>query len=161
MRLQWWRYRVIEFCIGLVTFSCIMYLIGNIQQRSRESVAAGTWFVVSDIFVPDHEVGSNPEMTYDRTIKGEFQGFWVVEVQRQDTDGSFTLECSGSGVNEYEPRDYIPNNTVRWDWFIGKSCADIPPGDYRLRASWVLRRSNWPEKTVVKYSNPFKVMARR
>lgn len=152
-----WRYRVIEFAVALFIVACAIYITNNLQQRERASVAAATWFTVANIYVPDHKAGENPEMTYDRTIKEPFQGFWVVEVQRQAADGAFSLECSGSGVNDYEPQDYIPNNTVSWKWFIGKDCSEIPPGTYRLRASWVLRRPDWPEKSIVTYSNLFKV----
>lgn len=160
MRRSWVFYRAAELMIALTIVAATLYIVDNVRQRSRMSVAASTWFTVPDIFVPDHNVGENPEIRYERSIKEPFQGFWVVEVQRQEGD-AFVLECSGSGVNDYEPADYIPNDMVRWSWFIAKSCLEVPPGKYRLRASWVLRRDGWPEKTVVKYSNLFTVHARR
>jgi hypothetical protein len=155
---SWWRYRAAECAVALVMVAAAVYLIDNIQARQRAGVAAQNWLTVNDIYVPDHEAGSNPEITYDRTIKEPFQGFWVVEVQRRAADGTFVLECSGSGINDYEPQDYIPNNIVRWSWFIGKSCSDIPAGTYRIRASWTLRRAGWPEKQLVAYSNIFRVL---
>lgn len=154
----WWRYRAVEAVLALLLVIAILWAVDNWQARSRAAVAASTWFTINDVYVPDHAAGDNPEMTYDRSIKEAFQGFWVVEVQRRAADGSFVLECSGSGVNDYEPQDYIPNNLVRWDWFIGKSCAALPAGVYRIRASWTLRKPGWPEKQVVTYSNIFRVL---
>lgn len=155
-KFGWWRYRVIEAAVALALVSSVIYISENTQMRWRLNVPAENWFVVNAISVPDHTRGSNPEMTYDRLIKEEFQGFWVVEVQRQIPDGRWVLECSGSGVSDYEFQDYIPNNTVTWDWFVG-GCKDVPAGTYRLRASWKMKRADWPEKDVVAYSNRFEV----
>lgn len=155
--IAWWRFRALEFAVALGVVAAGMFISENIQMHRRVATPASSWFVVNQIYVPEHVEGANPDMNYDRTIKEPFQGFWVVEVQRLDATGSFILECSGSGVNDYEVSDYIPENTVSWDWFIGEKCRDIPPGEYQLRASWKLKRSGWPEKEVVTYSNVFKV----
>lgn len=153
-RLSWWRWRALEVAAAVGIFASVIYISEAQRQRSRFNVPAENWFVVNQIYVPDHARGSNPEMTYDRSIKEPFQGFWVVEVQRLIPDGRFVLECSGSGVSDYELQDYIPNNTVTWDWFVG-GCKDVDPGTYRLRASWKMKRASWPEKDVVAYSNNF------
>lgn len=86
-KFGWWRYRVIEAAVALALVSSVIYISENTQMRWRLNVPAENWFVVNAISVPDHTRGSNPEMTYDRLIKEEFQGFWVVEVQRQIPDG--------------------------------------------------------------------------
>lgn len=155
--IAWWRFRFLEFAVALGVVAAGLFISENIQMHRRIATPAGSWFTVNQIYVPGHVEGSNPDMTYDRTIKEPFQGFWVVEVQRLDATGAFVLECSGSGVADYEVTDYIPENSVSWDWFTGGKCGDIPPGEYQLRASWKLKRPNWPEKEVVGYSNVFTV----
>jgi hypothetical protein len=155
--VTWWRFRALEVAVGLAVTAAAFSLISNIDDQRRISVAPGAWFQVNDIFVPDMRAGEDPVMVYDRTIKEEFRGFWVTEVQRRDAGGSFVLECTGSGINDYEPQDYIPNNAVRYSWYIGAKCADLPPGQYRLRSSWIMRRPGWPDKNLVAYSNLFTV----
>lgn len=154
-----WRYRAMEITMALTLAVVVVYFAGNIQQRHRASVSPQRWLSVSSVYVPDHKRGGNPTITYDRTILEEFTGFWIVEVQRKTPEGLFTLECSGSGVNDYEPVDFIPNNQVSFEWFVGTRCKDIPAGEYRLRSSWTLKRLGWPEKSMIVYSNMFKVSA--
>jgi hypothetical protein len=155
--LSWFRYRTAEFAVALAISASAFYIIDNLQNQRKAGVSASQWFTVNDIFVPDHTSADDPIMTYDRTIKTEFRGFWVTEVQRKVDDGSFILECSGSGINDYEPQDYIPNNQVRWSWFVGNKCQTLPAGEYRLRSSWIMRRMDWPDKQTVAYSNVFRV----
>lgn len=152
-----WRFRVIEATVALVIVAAAFTVFNYVQARNRDSVAPSSWFEVNDIFVPDMRAGEDPVITYDRTAKVEFRGFWVTEVQRRDVGGAWVLECSGSGINDYEPADFIPGNQVRWSWYIGDKCATIPPGQYRLRSSWLMRRPGWPEKATVAYSNTFTV----
>ncbi len=154
--LSWWKYRVTELVVALMATACVIYLADNISDRRKAAVAATNWFVVNKIFVPNHMANSNPIMTYDRTIKVPFRGFWVTEVQRRVEDGSFTLECSASGINDYDVGDYIPDNQVRWKWFVDR-CSVLPVGTYRLRSSWVMRKPEWPDKQFVTYSNIFNV----
>lgn len=158
---SWVRYRVMEITVALLAVSSIIYFVDNMQQRSRDAVPAENWFRVNNIYVPDFRAGEQPNLTYDRTVVETFQGFWVVEFQRLDpATGAFVPICSGSGINDYDPSKFIPNNIVKMEWFVGKACTDLPPGNYRLRGSWSLRRPGWPEKSLVTYSNVFRVAAR-
>lgn len=154
---KWWRFRVTELAVALVILTSAIYLSDYIQQRQRADVPAANWFTVNDIFIPDHKLGSNPAVTYDRTIKEPFRGFWVIELERFLADGRTVLECSGSGVNDYEIADYIPENSVSFEWFIGRRCDAIPPGKYRIRGSWKMKRDEWPDKQIIKYSNVFEI----
>jgi len=155
----WWRYRALELTVALAFVASAIFFTNMIQQRLRVDIPADNWFVVNELYIPDFRVGENPTMTYDRRIKEPFLGFWVVEVEREVTDepGRFSLECSGSGVNDYQVADYIPKNTVTWDWFIGRHCEGLRVGKYRVRGSWKMRRPDWPDKEVVAYSNIFTV----
>ena len=153
----WLRYRLVELAVAFIIMASALYVTDYIQQRSRADVPAANWFTVNDIYIPDFKLGENPVMTYDRTIKEPFRGFWVIELERFLPDGRTVLECSGSGVNDYEVTDYIPENTVSFEWFIGKRCDLIPPGSYRIRGSWKMKRDGWPDKQVIRYSNLFTI----
>lgn len=153
-----WKHWVAEIGAAVVIASAAIYLADNLKQSIRAGVSSSAWFQINDIYVPNFHSGDNPEVTYDRVIREPFRGFWVVEMQRQTETGAFSLECTGSGVNDYEPADYIPNNLVRLEWFVGKECRNVPVGTYRIRASWVMRRPDWPQKTAVEYSNMFQVL---
>lgn len=153
----WLRYRFVELAVASVIMASALYVTDYIQQRSRADVPAANWFTVNDIYIPDFKLGENPVMTYDRTIKEPFRGFWVIELERFLPDGRTVLECSGSGVNDYEVTDYIPENSVSFEWFIGKRCDLIPAGKYRIRGSWKMKRDGWPDKQVIRYSNLFTI----
>ena len=76
----------------------------------------------------------------------------------RDSLAELATTCSGNGLNEYDPSEVIPNNTVSWPWFIGKDCV-VEPGTYRLKVSYSMTRPNWPEKRLRAISNEFKVTA--
>lgn len=156
-KLSWWRWRALELAVALVIVVSILVLSNAAQWRYRANVPADNWFSVYAITVPNFKVGENPIITFDRRIKEPFLGFWVIEVERAEENGRFLAECSGSGINSYQVVDYLPKNSVTWDWFIGKRCDTLPVGEYRLRGSWTMKRDDWPEKVVVAYSNLFKV----
>lgn len=153
------KVRLAETSVALVVVWLVIQISGFVQDAQRGFVSPSAWFEIREIFVPDHVEGSNPLMVYDRIVHEEFRGFWVVEVQRREPDGTTHMVCSGSGVNDYEPNKSIPQNQVSWSWFIGRSCA-VPPGKYRLRVSYDLTRLGWPLKHVVAISNNFDVLPR-
>lgn len=160
MKYGWrdfWRFRALEFTVALVIVTSSAYLVDKVQNRLRADIPAANWFVVNQLYVPDFKIGEDPNITYDRQIKEPFLGFWVVEVERQIEGGRFMLECSGSGVSDYQVSDYIPDNAVTLEWFVGKKCAELVEGPHRIRASWRMKRDDWPEKSVVAYSNIFEV----
>ena len=157
MSWVWWKFRAMELTVALVAV-CVWFFLADLRdQRSKANIASGTWFTVNKIFVPDMRVGDNPVITYDRKIREKFRGFWVTEVQRRDHSGAFILECTGSGINDYDPEDFIPNNEVRWEWYVGEKCGRMQPGEYRIRTTWTMRRPDWPDKQVTAYSNLFRV----
>lgn len=161
MRIGNIKFRVFEFSAAAVLAVGLIHLADRAQEENRKAMPASAWFEINSVFVPDFDYGTNPTLTYDRAIKEPFRGFWVVEVQQRDPGtGGFVLRCSGSGINDYEPQDYIPENLVTWNWFIGGRCPDLPPGSYRIRISWVLKKPNWPEKQTVAYSNLFTIRPR-
>lgn len=154
--LAWWKLRIVETVIAVFVASCLIVVAGVVADRQRTAVPAAAWLRVNEIYVPDHPVGSNPAMIYDRIVGDEFEGFWIVEVQRQTYTGLWTTTCSGSGVSNYSPGKIIENNTVSWEWFVGDACP-VPTGHYRLRATYTLSKFGWPAKRVFALSNEFRV----
>lgn len=157
MPFNWWKARAVETAVALFIVSAVISLSGTIADRQKELLPASAWFTVNEIYVPDFEVGALPDMIYDRVIHENFDGFWIVEVQKKTTNGMWATACSGNGVNEYDPEEVIPDNTVSWNWFIGRNCA-VDPGSYRLKMTINLTRPSWPDKRLFSLSNQFQVL---
>ncbi len=159
---KFWVSRAMEtlIALGLAAFIITIWEYRDAEQRA--SIPASEWWIVNDIYVPDHEVGSNPDMIYDREILVAHRGFWVAEVQRQDPNqwkGVFFAACTGSGVNDYDVDEGIPNDTVSWEWFFGRPCA-VPPGTYRIQLTKDMTVPGYPVKQSKNYSNTFRVLPR-
>lgn len=157
-----WRefvwHRFTELVMAAILFYGVTEFSERMDQREQDMTPASAWFKVNEVYVPDHEVGSNPPVIYDRQIIESFRGFFLVEVQRKLENGLWWSACSGSGISDYEAGEAIPSNTVDWNWFVYRDCP-VPPGIYRLRTSWEMKRPGWPVKNVVSLSNEFTVVA--
>lgn len=153
---KWFGRILLEVSMAVFLFYAVVQFSDRINSYQRAMVSADSWFRVNEVFVPDHAWGSNPPVIYDRAILENFRGFFVVEVQKQLENGLWWSACSGSGVSDYETGEIIPDNTVTWVWFVNRQCA-VPPGIYRLRTSWEMKRPGWPIKAVVSVSNTFTV----
>lgn len=158
-RWAWWKARFIELAVALVVVTTVIQLSGEIANRQKELLPASAWFVVNEVYVPDFIEGEYPELIYNRTIRENFNGFWIVEIQstQQANGGLWTTVCSGSGVNEYDPAEVIPDNTVDWFWLTNTEC-DMEPGVYRLKITYTMSRPGWPQKRLFVLSNTFRVL---
>jgi hypothetical protein len=156
----WWKRRLIELAIALTISSGVIHLGVAVSARQKELTPPNAWLAVREIYVPDFRVDEFPNLIYDREIRSNFHGYWIVEVQRQTVEGLWSTSCSGDGVNEYDPSEVIPNNTVSWSWFIGNDCSGLlEPGRHRLKVSYSMTRPGWPEKRITAFSNEFEVLA--
>lgn len=155
-RLEFGRRRFGELAVALVLVTGVVQLSSFAGDQKKDRLPVGAWFEVGEIYVPDHAAGSNPLMIYDRTIREGFTGFWIAEVQRVKANGLFQHECSGFGTSQYSTDEIIENNEVTWEWFLGRPC-EVPPGRYRIRTSYTLKRAGWPEKEMTAISNIFTV----
>lgn len=155
-RFQWWRYRLTEVAVSICVLAAVSYIMSNVQQQQqRAAVSPAAWLVVNDIHVPDFAENEDPPVRLDRMVREQFQAFWTVEVQAQDAFNNFTLACTASGVRAFEPGSPAPMRVV------SDLCGALHPGNYRVRISWIMRKPGWPEKTVVAYSNVFRVRPER
>lgn len=155
----WWRSRLGETAAALVIVFVVIQLSAQLANRQKTLLPASAWFVVNEIYVPDFYPGEYPNVLYDRVIRENFDGFWIVEVQRDTSrsGGLWTTVCSGSGVNEYDPAEVIPDNTVSWAWFTNTEC-DMDPGVHRLKATYTMTRIGWPQKRIFALSNEFRIL---
>lgn len=159
--VRWLASRSTELVIALVVVYIGIGLTEYRQAMKREAVPASDWFEITEIFVPDHAVGSNPDMIYGRTIHVAHRGFWVAEVQRVNPgghEGVFQNACTGSGVNEYEEDEVLIEQTVTWSWFFGRPCR-VGPGVYRVKLTRDMAIPGWPVKKTDDWSNTFRVSA--
>lgn len=157
---RWWITRPIEL---LAAFTVVFMLTSFIDQRERDrfgSIAPTEWMEVTELFVPDHEVGSNPLLAYDRIVKENFRGYWVAEIKSRDSyvsDGRFFTACSGNGASDYDTEDLIDPAKTSWEWFVGRPCK-IPPGVYRIEVTWDMKVPGFDQaKRYTVLSNPFRV----
>jgi hypothetical protein len=132
------RERLLEVVIAWMMFTVIVLLYNHFQSLARENAPVTEYFEVRQIAVPDHIVGTNPEIIYDRSVNKSFSGRYTVEVQEAGTLQALT-KCTGSEEANYTPEKQLPEGGATLFWFIGKECL-IPPGSYRLEACWEVRR---------------------
>lgn len=161
LSLVFWRSRVIELVVAMMSVYLLTAYIEKRELTQRAAVPASDWFVVEELFIPDHEVGSNPQIVYARQIRQPFRGFWVAEAQQRgedDRSAGFFTQCTGSGTNDYELTDILPNDRVSWSWFFDRPCV-IPPGTYRVVVSYDMMRPDYPVKRQEARSNVFRVYA--
>lgn len=129
--------------------------LGWYWQQQYELAAAPyyEWFQVRTIDVASTPQGVDPVVVYDREIRKEFDGEWIVEVVR--TNDKFTI-CTGSGKNHYEPKDKLPDAGVTLSWLVGKDCK-LPKGQYVLQVFYNIMPEGYPTKKLRIISNIFEV----
>jgi hypothetical protein len=151
--------------LALVTVLIILawqqYSFRSIREARYNAYLAAVpeeWFVVRNVAVPDFIEGTDPLISYAREIRKQFVAQWIVEVHPVGVKDNFAI-CTGSGVNNYEPFEQMPENGVTLSWFIGKNC-NLKQGKYILDATWSIMSEDMPPKVVRFGSNPFMVLPR-
>lgn len=152
----WWRNRLGELAVAIVIAIGIIYFSTLSIQQYRATVPPNAWIAINEVFVPDHAEGEDPKIIYDRTIRQDFSGLWVVEVQREEGDALFSPVCVGTGATNYSTDVVLPERRVALSWYLGKNC-ELEPGRYRLRSTWTIQMPDWPEKKSTHTSNIFTV----
>lgn len=150
------RIRLAELAVATILAGATIWGVTTARDFRRDAVPASEWFAIKEVFVPDHVMGEDPQMIYDREILQPFRGFWIVEVQERSAGTLSYTACTGSGVNDYDLDDHLPGDTVDLSWFVGRECK-LAPGAYRLRVSIDKSRPGWPVKHTLAYSNLFTV----
>lgn len=155
-RSHWFRNRLIELAAAMAVVYVVTAALEHREDAYREAVLPEEWMEVHEVFVPDHTVGSDPPLHFSRTIRENFTGLWIAEVQTRSAEGFFANVCSGSGIDDYDTTDRLPEEGVSWSWYFGRPCV-VPPGEYRVLTVWEMRRPGYPMKRLRHVSNVFEV----
>lgn len=145
-----------ELGVALAVVWILVQLFSAYRDFQRDAVPATAFFQVVDFHIPDHVVGGNPVVSYDREILKPFRGFWVAEVQKRSGDG-FEPVCFRPGAANYDPEDQLPD-PVTLEWLLVRLC-DLPPDEeYRIQLGWDIMAEGYPLKQVSFFSNWFRVL---
>ena len=134
----------------------VVYPLHRQEYRNLQPVT--NWFGVDSFIIPDHEVNSNPEIKYSRTVKTVVIGEWTASIFNID-NGAFEYTCGGNGKSNYSPDTILPE-PVTWNWLIWDkgTCQNIKPGRYIAQIDWIFAKENWPDKSYSANSNVFLVL---
>lgn len=151
-----WLQHLIYAPIGLI-LAFLIVAQWQVWERDRVQALPGSdWFDVAYVSVPDFKVGTDPIMSYQRTIKKPFVGRWFVEIREVGTARS-KLVCDGKVTNHYDLDDALPD-PVTLSWFVGKDCG-LQPGQYQIFSTWQIERDGIAATvSVSKASNVFRVL---
>lgn len=130
------------------------------ERLAKEAKPVTDWFEVNTLVVSDFAIGDDPSVVYSRAIKQPFNGTWTIDIIRI-SDNSIT--CYNSEKRDYTPERALPLEGIKISWFYGKvkweNCSlSLSPGQYTLRASWILEPAGYPVKNYVVSSNVFRIL---
>lgn len=156
--LTWWWHRTVETVVALLA---VYILTGALEQRNERllnDVPPEEWLEIRELYVPDHNSGSNPRLVFDRVVSKPFLGFWIAEVQQRGSTQAdeFASVCTGIGEQGYAPSPTDPDKEVTWREFLGRDCT-VAPGNYRIVLTFDLRVPGFPTKRIRALSNVFTV----
>jgi hypothetical protein len=136
-----------------VLFLVFLWVVDWTKQYQRDNAPVSEYFEVTQLAVPNHVVGQNPVIAYERFIRKEFSGDWRGEIQDLTT-----LEqiCSNAGTWQYDHDAQMPEGGYTLDWFMDKQCH-LPVGTYRLQSCWDVHRVDAKSVTFCRTTDPFTV----
>jgi hypothetical protein len=142
--------------IGLFIATVVAVSSDRWAAWQNEAMPPDQFFSVKTLSIPNFIEGEDPLISYDRDIKKEFYGDWIVSIHQVKTGEDYPI-CSGSGSNHYITGETLPKVGVTLDWFIGKSC-DLHAGQYTIQASWGIHGDSFSVKHYTHNSNIFTVL---
>ena len=125
------------------------------SDAAKQAVPATDFFTVRELNIPDYVEGQDPVVVYDRTIKQEFLGTFVVEIHKADPTANYAV-CSNSAVRTYKTGEKRPE-TVTLKWFVDRDCG-LTPGQYVIETTWKIEAEGYPDKEYSAVSNVFRVL---
>lgn len=132
---------------------CGLWALEWLRQYERDNAPVAEYFEVSQLAVPNHVVGQNPVIGYERVIPRDFHGEWRGEVQDLATGQAV---CDNNGNWQYETTSIMPVGGFTLDWFMSKQCH-LPVGTYRLQSCWDVHRERARMVTYCRTTDPFTV----
>lgn len=148
------------FYISLIITS-LYYVTDRVQQFYRDRAPASDYFIVNQIGIPNHTEGTNPIITYDRTVVQPFSGEWTAEIQHA---GTLQAVCASTKTTIYDPEKELPEGGPTLSWLMFREplpdCSP-PPGDYRVHICWTIDRLDAVDVRMCAHSNVFTVRSKR
>jgi hypothetical protein len=103
------------------------------------------------VSVPDHAVGDDPKVVYERKVHRNMRGAWLVEIRGLHPA---TFQCSGDGVSLYQEGE--ADIDLSLSEFTGKDC-ELPAGQFFLTARWDMTDESNRNTTIIYTTEPFTV----
>lgn len=125
------------------------------QKAAHEAAPATDWFTVREVNIPNFVEGQNPIIVYDRTIKKDFFGTFVVEIHKAEPGVNYAV-CSNSASRTYKAGEKPPE-TVDLKWFVDRDCG-LKSGQYVAETTWKIEAEGYPDKEYSAVSNVFQVL---
>lgn len=140
----------------------VLFTVDRSIQYRRENAPTSEYFEVHQVVVPDFIEGEDPVITYDRTIRKPFRGYFSAEVQRNGTL-SAVHGCTGSSWVNYSPEKKLPPGGLTLSWFLWKEPGEcqLKEGAYRLYACWDVYRDQASVRHECASSRLFNVWAHK
>lgn len=111
------------------------------------------------VSVPDHLLGQDPYVIYDRIVRDDLRGEWTVEVQWKEPGNGWVEMCQGGSTATYslDERRTIEMPLSTYAGIVVASCIDRP-GTYRLTTAWKMNEATGSKlKGFWHVSNEFQV----
>lgn len=151
-KAAWSQLPVVIVALLILTAYIIgMYAIGRFMPASH-------WIDVREIHIYDAKVGHSPLMTVQRTIKRPVFGRWIVTVFRKEEGEGYSVFCTQTGQQFYNPEARLPGN-LTLDWWTWPKHCDLPIGEYFVSTTYRIQPDDYPRKTINVSSNAFTISA--
>lgn len=127
-----WR----DFPPAFVLFLVALWVWAWWEQHERDRAPPSEYLEVRQVSVPNHPVGTDPKIVYDRTIHRDFRGTWTAQIQRA---GDLKDVCVSDMTQNYFKDKPLPEGGATLSWFMFRECK-LPVGVYRLHTCWEIYR---------------------
>lgn len=150
---QMFKDRTVELLVAALLFFVGGFVFSWVHRVDVATEPASAWFTVDAMVIPDHRVGENPVIDFERTIKKSMTGRWSVETQKFNGSRWVTV-CRGSGISNYSIDEDLPR-PITLNWYRG--ACETEPGLYRLQTVWLFSDGTGLTRSVQNESNDFNV----
>jgi hypothetical protein len=137
MRIDFWHsWKLNDGALMLTLLSCVLFGGGMTLGATVIRDWFGPPWFDAHVEVPNHRVGEDPEVRYERSITRNMQGLWTVEVLKNE-NGGWREQCQGDGLAPYSvtERGVVQ---MRLSTYTGIDVEDCitEPGLYLLQTAW-------------------------
>lgn len=145
----------IDWIVGSVIALILFFAFSFGLAMYRDYVPTTDWFDAQELVVPDFNVGIDPVIAYNRIIKQDVQGTWIVDVQKI-TEKGLVSSCIGKGEALYSTKKVLPLEGITLEWLVGKECH-LNEGTYQVEVKWTFDIPDYGVKYETIKSNTFTV----